>query len=200
MTPTATESDVQVRKGWRTPAVLYRLISHPVLRFVLGWDLPSRDVGKWVQRKPGGTTVEIGSGGGFFTTALREHLGADNRLIGLDPAAGAQKKLADKHAGAPGADLVLVAGDGCKLPFADNSVDTIFFTYSLEEVPDPLAAVREAVRVLRPGGQFVAFVWRPVILHKRRKPVQILIDTLLTRENASKGPQNLRLSYRKAAA
>ncbi|MGW0523172.1 class I SAM-dependent methyltransferase [Crossiella sp. NPDC003009] len=200
MTPTATESEPQVRKGWRTPAVLYRLISHPVLRFVLGWDLPSRDVRKWVPSKPGSTTVEIGSGGGFFTKALREHLGGDARLIGLDPAAGAQKKLADKHAGTPGAELVLVAGDGCKLPFADNSVDTIFFTYSLEEVPDPLAAVREAVRVLRPGGEFVAFVWRPVILHKRRKPVQQLIDSLLTKQNLSKGPQNLRMAYRKPAA
>lgn len=200
MTPTNTESEPQVRKGWRTPAVLYRLISHPVLRFVLGWDLPSRDVGKWVQRTPGGTTVEIGSGGGFFTTALRRHLGGQARLIGLDPAPEAQKRLADKHAGQPGAELVLVAGDGCKLPFADNSVDTVFFTYSLEEVPDPLAAVREAVRVLRPGGQFVVFLWRPVIMHSRRRPVTDLMNSLLRLERQSKGPQNLRLSYRKAAA
>ncbi|MBP2478802.1 ubiquinone/menaquinone biosynthesis C-methylase UbiE [Crossiella equi] len=197
MTPAATESEPKVREGWRTPAVLYQLISHPVLRFVLGWDLPSRDVAKWVQR--GRTTVEIGSGGGFFTKALRAHLGAGNRLVGLDPAAGAQAKLADKHAGLPGAEMTLIAGDGCVLPFADNSVDTVFFSYSLEEVPDPLAAVREAVRVLKPGGQFVVFLWRPVILHRRRKPVTDLMERLLTREHASRGPQNLRLSFRKPA-
>jgi hypothetical protein len=33
-----------VRGGWRTPAWLYRLISSPVLRAVLGWDLPRYDV------------------------------------------------------------------------------------------------------------------------------------------------------------
>ena len=39
------------RWRWRTPAALYRLISTPVLRAVLGWDLARRDV-RWVPADP----------------------------------------------------------------------------------------------------------------------------------------------------
>lgn len=45
--------------------------------------------------------------------------------------------------------------DGLSLPFPDASLDAIFANMYLHHCPDPLAAVSEMVRVLKPGGRLV---------------------------------------------
>lgn len=55
-----------------------------------------------------------------------------------------------------------VLGDVQRLPFPDDSFDTVLCTEVLEHVPDPWGAVREIRRVLRPGGQALLtspFMW-----------------------------------------
>ncbi|MEM3086795.1 MAG: class I SAM-dependent methyltransferase [Halobacteria archaeon] len=47
----------------------------------------------------------------------------------------------------------MVVGDCHHLPVRDGSVDVVFMFSLLEHVPDPPRAVREARRVLRPGGR-----------------------------------------------
>ncbi|AXB42993.1 class I SAM-dependent methyltransferase [Amycolatopsis albispora] len=186
----------EIRAGWRTPAALYRLISSPALRAAFGWDLRGRDV-RWVRPVEGMTCLEVGSGGGFYTKALARHLGAGSELIALDPDAASLEVLRQRMTGAPGARMTYQAGDGCALPLPDASMDALFYGYSLEEFADPLAAIHHAHRVLRPGGQLVLFLWRPVIGRRRREPVLDLLESSFTRERAAAGPQNIRLSYRR---
>ena len=45
--------------------------------------------------------------------------------------------------------------DGLALPLPDDSLDAVFANMYLHHCPDPLAAVREMVRILRPGGRLV---------------------------------------------
>ena len=53
---------------------------------------------------------------------------------------------------------VEVFGDGNRLPFAAQSIDTVLCTEVLEHLPDPTGVLREAVRVLKPGGRLLCTV------------------------------------------
>ncbi len=178
----------------RTPTGCYAFISHRLIRAALGDD-PPRDV-RWITPVADMRCAEIGSGGGYYTAALAARLGAGGLLVALDPAAHDPRA---RRGTGPGATTVHVAGDGCALPFASASLDALLYSYSLEEMPDPRAALAEAERVLRPGGQLVLFLWRP--LTRRRRLASALAlgaeDNGFALFRSHRGLQNLRLAYRK---
>jgi demethylmenaquinone methyltransferase/2-methoxy-6-polyprenyl-1,4-benzoquinol methylase len=51
--------------------------------------------------------------------------------------------------------LPFTAGDGTRLPFADNTFDAVTISFGLRNIVDPLAGLRELLRVTRPGGRLV---------------------------------------------
>ena len=55
----------------------------------------------------------------------------------------------------PGRQLPFTAGDGTKLPFADATFDAVTISFGLRNIVDPLAGLRELLRVTRPGGRLV---------------------------------------------
>ncbi|MFF4739362.1 class I SAM-dependent methyltransferase [Streptomyces sp. NPDC001262] len=176
----------------RTPARCYHFISHRTIRAALG-DRPRRDV-RWIPARPGTVCAEIGSGGGFYTAELARRLGPQSLLVALDPAAA---DTPHEPPAAPGARIAYIAGDGCALPFATASLDALLYSYSLEEMPDARAALTEAERVLRPGGQVVLFLWRPVLHARRATSVLALCRERFEVVRAERGMQNLRLACRK---
>ena len=52
-------------------------------------------------------------------------------------------------------DLSLVAGDGTRLPFADDSFDAVTISFGLRNIVDHRAGLAEMLRVTRPGGRLV---------------------------------------------
>ncbi|MFE5308816.1 demethylmenaquinone methyltransferase [Isoptericola sp. NPDC056605] len=52
-------------------------------------------------------------------------------------------------------DLSFVAGDATRLPFADGAFDAVTISFGLRNVVDTDAALREMLRVVRPGGRVV---------------------------------------------
>ena len=64
-------------------------------------------------------------------------------------------KRAQRRARRRGIELDLVVGDAQALPFADGRFDVVVATFLFCSVPDPVAGLREARRVLAPGGRLL---------------------------------------------
>ena len=95
-----------------------------------------------------GTVLEIGVGSGLN---LR-HYGAEvTRVVGLDPSRRLLS-MARPRARAAKPPVDLMEGSATAIPLGDASIDTLVMTWTLCSIPDPLAALGEMRRVLRPGG------------------------------------------------
>lgn len=99
-----------------------------------------------------GDVVEIGIGSGLNLP----HYRADrvSRVIGIEPDSHIWKKAQTRAAQC---DFPVERLDlsGEALPLGDDSADTVVVTYALCTIPDPVAAVREMARILRPGGEIL---------------------------------------------
>lgn len=105
---------------------------------------------------PGDRAVDICCGTADMLIGMARLTGASGRAVGVDFAPGmlwlAARRLS-KTACASGASLV--CGDAEALPLRADSVDAAMFAFGLRNVPRPDEALREAHRVLRPGGRLV---------------------------------------------
>lgn len=65
-----------------------------------------------------------------------------------------------QHAGREVLDLaVFLAGDAFQLPLPNAGFDVVWIRFVLQHIPQPEAVLREAVRVLRPGGKILLWDW-----------------------------------------
>lgn len=105
------------------------------------------------------TVLDIGSGSGGITVDLVRRHGA-RRVIGIDVEAGVCAEAQKRVARAGLTDRVEIREVApSPLPLDDASVDIVFSKDSIIHVPDKETLAREAFRVLRPGGWFVASDW-----------------------------------------
>jgi len=98
-----------------------------------------------------GRTIDIGAGTGANLGLFPDGL---DQIVMAEPDPHMTKRLRNKLAEA-GAGVELVEAGAESLPFDDDSFDTAVFTLVLCTVPDPSAALAEAARILKPGGQLL---------------------------------------------
>jgi NDP-sugar pyrophosphorylase family protein/SAM-dependent methyltransferase len=99
---------------------------------------------------PPGVVVEVGCGKGHLLRRLREKSWLAGRtLVGLD--------LSRAVFALPDDGLAGVEGDGERLPFQRGSVAALVYDGALHHLIDYPQALREAMRVLVPGGMLVLF-------------------------------------------
>lgn len=97
--------------------------------------------------------VEIGSGTGFFLLNLMQS-GVARRGVVTDISSG-MVRTAVRQGTDLGLDVSGVVADAESLPLADASCDLVVGHAVLHHIPDVEAAMREILRILRPGGRFV---------------------------------------------
>ena len=97
-----------------------------------------------------GTVLEFGIGAGHNLP----HYDSSriDRVIGVDPCATSWE-LASERAANLDFDVEFIQGSALDVPIEDASVDSVLITFTLCTVPDPMAALHEAKRTLKPGGK-----------------------------------------------
>jgi SAM-dependent methyltransferase len=108
---------------------------------------------------PEARVVDIAGGSGWYASQIVRT--APVTVVGLD----ISRSMIDQRAEDPMLTENIV-GDMEALPFEDESFDAALFVGALHHVPDPLPALREAFRVVRPGG--VLFAAEPCSLRVGR--------------------------------
>jgi SAM-dependent methyltransferase len=94
-----------------------------------------------------GRCLDLGCGGGHL---LHVPLELGWQVVGVDLSEDQLRVARDRHP-----DVELVRADASALPFADESFDAGFSTFTHTDMDDFAGAVAEARRVLRSGGRFV---------------------------------------------
>ena len=105
---------------------------------------------EWVCSRAHGEVLEIASGTGRNLPFYSE----DVRLTAIE-LSPAMLEIARRKAEALGSEADLRVGDAQDLPFPDARFDAVVCTLGLCTIPDHRRAVREAVRVLKPGGRLL---------------------------------------------
>jgi ubiquinone/menaquinone biosynthesis C-methylase UbiE len=108
---------------------------------------------------PDEEVLDVASGTGLVAFAAARAVGARGRVLGVD-VSRRMVELAGKGAQRLGAQNCRFAAMGAEtLALPEGSVDVVLCALGLMYVPDPVRALGEMRRVLRPGGRAVIAVW-----------------------------------------
>jgi SAM-dependent methyltransferase len=100
--------------------------------------------------------LDLGCGHGRITELLVEGV-PSLEVVGVD----FTRPMLDTFLVRPGTNeskIELVCADITKLPLDDDSFDAVVSSRTFQYLPDPLSGVREAARVLKPGGRLVVSI------------------------------------------
>ena len=134
------------REGWASFVPVEILTTPPAAKLV-----------KFAQVGAGQHVLDVACGTGVvaITAALR-----GVKACGLD-LTPALLERANKNAAIAGVNAEFIEGDAEALPYADASFDVVLSQFGHIFAPRPAVAVKEMLRVLKPGGRLAFSTWPP---------------------------------------
>jgi arsenite methyltransferase len=132
------------------------------------------------QLNAGETVLDLGSGGGIDVLLSARRVGPTGKAFGLDMT-DEMLALANENKRKSGLENVeFLKGEIEKIPLPDNSVDVVISNCVINLSSDKAAVLREAFRVLKPGGRFAVsdVVTRGEMLPEIRKNVLLWVGCI----------------------
>lgn len=110
-----------------------------------------------LKAKPNSRILELAAGTGIVTNLIAQSLPGGASLLATDISEPMLNLARNNFKGAPG--VTFQVADACTLPCADKSFDLIVCQYGVMFFPDKVQAMKEARRVLAPGGTYFFSIW-----------------------------------------
>jgi len=107
-----------------------------------------------IQLEPGQVVLDLGSGGGIDVLRSAKKVGPSGKVYGLDMTDEMLALARENQRKAGATNVEFLKGTIEAIPLPENSVDVIISNCVINLSTDKDAVVREAFRVLKPGGQF----------------------------------------------
>jgi ubiquinone/menaquinone biosynthesis C-methylase UbiE len=151
MTRRPSDDDELLRaRSYDDVADAYERVNAPLF-----FDVPARALVEIVGLEPGERVLDAGTGTGAVARAALAVAGSPDSIVAIDPSTA--MLMAARRARIQ----LVVAGAMPDLPFSDSSFDVVLSAFVMTHVDDPDAAIRDVLRVLRPGGRVALSAWSP---------------------------------------
>jgi len=139
------------RRGLVSPAAAEHYEQHFVPALFAQW---APRLATAANARPGDHALDVACGTGVLARHLAERVGASGAVGGLDASEG-MLAVAARHA----PRITWREGRAEQLPFEEASFDVVVCQFGLMFFEDPVGALREMQRVLRPGRRMAVAVW-----------------------------------------
>jgi len=108
-----------------------------------------------INPRPGMKVVEIGCGSGLYTVAVANAIQPDGMVYAVDIQEGMLEKLRNRmeREGVKNITPVLADAEG-QIPLADGIADAVFSVAVMPEIPDPVKAMDQVIRLMNDGAVF----------------------------------------------
>jgi arsenite methyltransferase len=107
-----------------------------------------------IELQQGQTVLDLGSGGGIDVLLSAKRVGPTGKVYGLDMTDEMLALARENQQKAGATNVEFLKGEIERIPLPDNSVDVIISNCVINLSSDKAAVLREAFRVLKPGGRF----------------------------------------------
>ena len=126
--------------------------------------LPVADVIRASGIRTGMHVADVGAGTGYFAIPLAKAVGPDGKVYAIDLQPEMLNLLREKINRSDALrNIELVQGEASRTTLATRSADLVLIANVWHELDDHEAALREAARILVPGGTLALLDWRPDI-------------------------------------